>query len=220
MISNTREVAHERFGQSHATAARTLLLLACLVSAAAVTYAQPQQSQPSIATDDPSPPPVRYIPEDLRQQLSLAKDASARNKLSLQLAEESLHRAATHTASERYEAAGRELGVYQAIIEDAVRNVKENVRKDGKRRDLFKRMELTLRAHMPRIETLRRITPSEEAVHVKACMEFVREARVEALNSFYDDTVIRMPKESESAGSTTDGKGSSPDASKKKPEQR
>lgn len=217
MKSNTHEVADRPFGQ--ARVARTLLLLACFASAA-VAYAQPQQPPPAISTDDPSPPPVRYIPEDLRGQLSLAKDANARNKLSLQLAEESLHRAATHTASERYEAAGRELGVYQAIIEDAVRNVKENVRKDGKRRDLFKRMELTLRGHMPRIETLRRITPSEEAVHVKACMEFIREARVEALNSFYDDTVIRMPKESESAGSTTEAKDSALDASKKKPEQR
>lgn len=212
-------VAHRPFVPTRTT--RTLLLLVCFASAALVAHAQPQQPpQPAISTDEPSPPPVRYIPEDARQQLATAKDASARNKLSLQLAEESLHRAATHTASERYEAAGRELGVYQAIIEDAVRNVKESVRKDGKRRDLFKRMELTLRSHMPRIETLRRITPSEEAVHVKACMEFVREARVEALNSFYDDTVIRTPKESESDGSTTEAKAASPDASKKKPEQR
>jgi hypothetical protein len=220
MKSNTPEVAHRLFGLPRVTTAHTLLLLVLVVSVAASAHAQPQQPQPAISTDDPSPPPVRYIPEEVRQQLSLAKDAGARNKMSLQLAEESLHRAATHTASERYEAAGRELGVYQAIIEDAVRNVKDNVRKDGKRRDLFKRMELTLRSHMPRIETIRRITPSEEAVHVKACMEFVREARVEALNSFYDDTVIRTPKESESAGSTTDAKGSSPDDSKKKPEQR
>ena len=197
-----------------------LLLLACAICSANVARAQQQQT-PEVSIDQ-TPPPMKYVPEETRQQLSLEKDAKARTKRSLLLAEDRLHRAATQTSAEQYEAAGRELGIYQALVQDAIRHIQENVKKDGTRRDLFKRMELTLRAHMPRIETIRRITPSEDAVHVKACMDFVRNARVEALNSFYDDTVIRIPK-GQMEKPLNDGnsaKGASLTAPEKKPEQR
>ncbi len=194
---------------------RTLLLLVCMLGLVGVTYAQ--QPDP---TNDQTPPPIKYVPEEVRQQLSLSKDVKARTRLSLELAEERLQRATTHTSAEQYEAAGRELGIYQAILRDAVSYIQENVKKADKKRDLFKRMELTLRAHMPRIETLRRLTPSEDAVHVKACMDFVREARVEALNAFYDDTVIRTPSgKSQTPVNEGNVKGTSLSAPEKKPEQ-
>ena len=197
---------------------RALVLLVCAVCPLGVARAQQQRP---VLTDDQTPPPMKYVPEETRQQLSLEKDAKARTKRSIELAEERLQRAAAQTTAERYEAAGRELGVYQAIVQDAIRYIQENVKKDGKRRDLFKRMELSLRAHMPRIETIRRTTPSEDAVHVKSCMDFVRSARVEALNSFYDDTVIRMPeaKNDKPLGGGSNAKGASLDAPEKKPEQ-
>jgi hypothetical protein len=37
------------------------------------------------------------------------------------------------------------------------------------------------------------MTPAEHAVHVKAICEYARNARSEALNAFYGDTVIREP---------------------------
>lgn len=199
--------------------ARSLVLLVCVLCPVVVARAQQQQNpDPPI---DYTPPPMKYVPEETRQQLSLEKDAKARTKRSLELAEERLERAAAQTSSEQYEAAGRELGIYQAIIQDAIRYIQESVKKDGKRRDLFKRMELSLRAHMPRLETIRRTTPSEDAIHVKSCMDFVRGARVEALNSFYDDTVIRMPetKSEKPRNEGSNAKGASLDAPQKKPEQ-
>jgi hypothetical protein len=195
--------------------ARALLIFACALCLSAAVRA----AQNPAPADDPTPPPKIYVPEEVRQQLSASKDAKARTKLSLTLSEERLQRAATHTSAEQYEAAGRELGIYQAIVEDAIRHIQNHVKKDGQRRDLFKRMELTLRAHMPRIETLRRMTPSEDAVHIRGCMDFVRDARVEALNSFYDDTVIRVPtrKNESPLKEGNNPQGTSLDAPEKKP---
>ena len=42
-----------------------------------------------------------------------------------------------------------------------------------------------------RLEAIRRVTPSEYAINVKAICEYAREARDAALNSFYGDTVIK-----------------------------
>jgi hypothetical protein len=154
------------------------------------TFARDVRQQPvASSAEDVTPPPIKRVPESDRAQLAQSKDRKARLKLTIEKAEQRLTSAATFTASERFEDAADELGVYQALVEDIIKFLQQDGK--GKSRDQFKRLEMTLRAHMPRIETIRRLTPSEDAVHVKACIEFVREARTHALESFYSDTVLR-----------------------------
>jgi hypothetical protein len=57
-------------------------------------------------------------------------------------------------------------------------------------REPFRNMEVALRAHIPRIEGLRRRTPVAYGVHIRAIGEYARSARAEALNAFFDDIVI------------------------------
>jgi len=64
-------------------------------------------------------------------------------------------------------------------------------RDSNKTRDLYKRLELALRADGPRLTTMRRTTPLEYAVWIKKVEEFARASRTEALNSFYGHTVVR-----------------------------
>jgi len=61
----------------------------------------------------------------------------------------------------------------------------------NKTRDMYKRLELALRAHGPRLTSMRRTTPLEYAVWIKEVEDFVRRGRTEALNSFYGQTVVR-----------------------------
>jgi hypothetical protein len=145
------------------------------------------QTRPS----DHAPPPMRFIPESERTQLSEERDIKDRTRLSLKLADERLARALQMTESKQYERAATELGIYQALIEDAMKFLHESGRPSNKNRDHYKRIEMTLRAHGPRIETIRRMTPSEDAVNVKAAYEYIRNMRTEALNAFYGDTVVR-----------------------------
>ncbi|MGH9930183.1 MAG: hypothetical protein ACREA9_13305, partial [Pyrinomonadaceae bacterium] len=64
-------------------------------------------------------------------------------------------------------------------------------RDSNRRRDLYKRLELTLRAHGQRWSTIRRSTSAEYAVWIKEIEEFARNGRTQALNSFYGNTVLR-----------------------------
>jgi hypothetical protein len=48
-----------------------------------------------------------------------------------------------------------------------------------------------LRAHGPRLNAVRRVTPAEYSVWIKEVENFARDSRTEALNSFYGNTVIR-----------------------------
>ncbi|MDT5062975.1 MAG: hypothetical protein QOH63_3434 [Acidobacteriota bacterium] len=137
-----------------------------------------------------APPPMKFVPRSERTQLSSAHDAKSRTRATIELAEARLSRAEELTASEQFEAASAELGVYQGLIDDAIYYLGATKAGKDKMRDTYKRLELALRAHCSRIEAIRRITPSEFAVNIKAICECTRHARAEALNGFYGDTVL------------------------------
>lgn len=163
--------------------------LSCLLAAAARG-----QQGPLIGYEDA--PPMRYVPPEERERLASERDLKGRTRLAIELAEARLLRAEQHIAASQYSTATAELGIYQALIQDAMRYIAQNSEsKDGKYsdkvRDIYKRVELTLRGHAPRLETIRRNLPSEEAVNARAVYEYTRRAREEALNSFYGASVLR-----------------------------
>ena len=152
---------------------------------------------PAVRAQDPhpldqtAPPPMKIITRAERSQLEQAKDDKARVKLTIELAETHLTKVETNTSQQQYEGAAAEAGMYWALVEDALNFMKTVERDSNHRRDLYKRLELTLRAHGPRWTTIRHSTPAEYAVWIKEIEEFARNGRTEALNSFYGHTVIR-----------------------------
>jgi hypothetical protein len=150
-----------------------------------------QDSRPQ----DQAPPPLKIIPRSERSQLNEAKDDKARVKLTIELAEAHLAKVENETAQQRFDGAAAEAGMYWALMEDALSFMKTIERDNNRKRDLYKRLELSFRSHGPRLSTIRRSTPSEYAVWVKEIEDFARNSRTEALNSFYGHTVIRESPE-------------------------
>jgi hypothetical protein len=192
-----------------------LLMLACIALGCEQARGQDSSAPPQ---DDGAPPPMRYIPEELRARLADTRDIKGRTRLSLELADEQITRADAHVAADRFEEATRELGIYEALIKDAIKHIQGSGPVDNKRRDQYKRVEMALRAHVPRIESIRRSLPSQNAVYARATLDFIRGLRTEALNAFYDDTVLPAPPGNESrTGQRATGAATAP-ANEKKPE--
>jgi hypothetical protein len=169
------------------------LLLAAVCTA---VRAQEAQSTPLPV----APPPLRVISREERSQISDVKDAKGRIKLTLELAGAHLTKTEIETSRNNYDTAAAEAGKYWALVEDVfvfLRTIKEN---NNKTRDLYKRVELALRADGPRLIAVRRNTPAEYAVWIKELEEFARHGRTEALNSFYGNTVVRDPLDQKQAG--------------------
>lgn len=172
---------------------RTRIVLGCcLLTVAAAAFVAPEAR----AQDGHMPfisapaPPMKFVSRGERTQLSATRDAKTRMRATIELAEARLARAEQLTAEQNYNAASAELGIYQGLIEDALDYMDDITKNDNKLRDTYKRFELALRTHCMRLEAIRRVTPSEYAVHVKSICECARNARSEALNSFYGDTVV------------------------------
>ena len=144
--------------------------------------------------DVTAPPPVKVISSEEREQLNEAKDSKSRVKTSIMLAETHLESAEIYTAQQAYDTASGETARYWAIIENALAYLRPMKPDSNKTRDLYKRLELALRAHGPRLSAIRRSTPQEYAVWIKEIEESARNGRTEALNSFYGQTVVRDAK--------------------------
>lgn len=164
------------------------LVLCSLLGGAVAAHAQ----QPDLLLPPmPAPPPMKYIPDAVRAELSAARDAKARIRRTLELAEMRLAGAESRTGAQQFDAAAAELGIYQALISDAVSYVQQMGRSDGKTRDLFKLIEQVLYKHSGRIEAMRRDTPSEYVANIRAALNHTRDTRTDALNAFYGNTVLR-----------------------------
>ena len=129
-----------------------LLVALCAQVASATPFDEQQQ---------PAPPPLKIITRAERDQLSAAHDEKARVKLTIELAEVHLTNIENQTAIQQYDAAASEIGKYWALIEDVLSYMKTLGREGNRRRDLYKRLELALRAHGPRLNSVRRTTPAE-----------------------------------------------------------
>ena len=177
-----------------------LLLFLCVP----VVYAQEEQPSPKPQpTPLTAPPPFKTIPKEERSQLEVqTKDANKRLKLTIEFAVSHLTLAERHTAQANYDAAAAEVGMYHALIENALEFLSTFKRDSNKTRDLYKRLELALRAHGPRLTSMRRTTPLEFAVWIKQVEDFARDGRTEALNSFYGHTVVREPQKTSGNKST------------------
>ncbi|HAF12118.1 MAG TPA: hypothetical protein DHU55_20065 [Blastocatellia bacterium] len=150
--------------------------------------------EPSVQTQT-APPPFKIILRQERSQIDGSKDPKARVKTTLDLAETHLANAENQTSLHDYDAAAAEAGKYWALVEDVFAFLKTIGRDNNKTRDLYKRVELALRAQGPRLNAMRRSTPAEYSVWIKEIEEFARKGRTEALNSFYGHTVVRDPSE-------------------------
>src|ERR1044071_2767563 len=125
---------------------RTLMFSAVVLLLAFVcplsTRAQNPQPSPTPLT---APPPLKLIPKEERQQLYEAKDLKQRLRLSIDFAGGHLTRAEQLTMQTEYEAASSEVGMYHAIMEDALDNMSSLKQDSNKTRDLYKKLELALR---------------------------------------------------------------------------
>lgn len=178
----------------------------------------------------PAPPPMKYVPDLERAQLAAATEPKERLRATLMLLEERLVHAERYTSAGQFDSAAADLGVYQGLLEDLLQFLKpfgrspDGAKVDSKTRDLYKTIELTLKGHTARIESMRRATPADYQANVRAAFNYARDKRSEALDAFFGASLIRAPRgetkptgDDDPAKGAAGSRGSPPGAQKKDP---
>lgn len=168
----------------------TAVLCACI--AGAVFTSQGLAQAPTEEAALPAgvvPPPLNIISKKEKEGLAAERKISDRTKLALEFMEARLKLSENAADKEEYQDSLDQLGRFQALVRDTARYLHNNEDNKGSFKN-FKRFEQSLREFIPRLELLRRELPFKFGYHVRVMMDFLRDARTNALEPFFGDTVI------------------------------
>ncbi len=143
--------------------------------------------------DDAAPPPLKIISKEEKDQLASQSGVKDRSIIYLALLETRLKKAEDLSAQEDFTSTLTQLGSYEGLLESMV-NFLTAENKSGKALWSFKKLELTLRAHNVRIESVRRLMPFKYAYHLTRLQKFIRRSRATATESLFSDSVVRVPE--------------------------
>jgi hypothetical protein len=171
----------------HGWISLTPVIAVCVLSLSTTNPVAQQPRSPQM----PAPPPMRFVSREERSQLTTAKDPKDRLRTSIELTRNRLTRVEDFTSQRKFDQALEELGGYLGLLDDVRAFCGGMIRDKGSTRDLYRKLEIELRAQIPRLAVVRRTTPAAYIGHFKAAEEYVRETRSDALDSFYGHTVLR-----------------------------
>lgn len=144
---------------------------------------------------DAEPPPLKVITKEEREQLYLETKVKNRTKLALELMDVRLQNAEGLFAEKKYSEMFKELGRFHALVDNALAFLVRNDRGKGKILNDYKRLEIGLRAYLPRLELIRRELPSNFEFYVRILIKSVRDARSDAVDPFFGNTVLPQKTE-------------------------
>ncbi len=162
-----------------------LLLAAFCLLPANAAFAQDDDSWRETA-----PPPLKILSKAEKTQLEGVTDVKQRTKLGLELMDARLLKAEEYNSKEQFPEMFLELGSFHALVDDTLEFLDDNNNNGGKVLNNFKRIELSLRKYINRLELIRRDLPIKYELYVRKLVGRIRDARTRAVEPLFDDTVV------------------------------
>jgi hypothetical protein len=144
-------------------------------------------------TDEPKdaePPPLKMISKDEKKALEGETDIKNRTNLAILLIESRLKKAEDLNSKQSYEEMFSELGGFHALIDYTLNFLNRNDNGSKAIINNFKRLELSLRAYISRLEIIRRELPTKYEFYVRGLVKTVRDARTRAVEPLFSNTVV------------------------------
>lgn len=166
---------------------RPILLLCAIIGIGFAAPIVAQQDEP--LPDGIVPPPLSIISKEEKASLDEETKLGDRTKLALTLMDEHVIRSEEYAKQGEFQEALDHLGSFHAVM---LNNLRYLNRFESNKSALksFKRFEMTLRKFLPRLELIRRKIPFKYGYHVVKLIKNVRNARSEAIEPLFGDTVI------------------------------
>ena len=171
-----------------ATGQNTVLLLGVLLLTLLILPADTQAQD-----DDPLetvPPPPALVTKEEQQQLASQPDLKAKTKMALEYMNMRLAEAERLNATNDFDGLFRELGRFRGLVDHTFGFLKRANQDDKKVLDNYKRLEMSLRSSMVRVEAIRRELPVRYEDYVHGLVKYLRMAREKALDPLFGNTVL------------------------------
>ena len=136
------------------------------------------------------PPPLKVLSKEEKSSLNAQSDIKKHTILALELMDARLLKAEELNSKQDFRAMFNELGGFNALMDDTITFLNKNNSGGGKVLNNFKRIEITLRKDITRLEIIRRDLPLEYEPYVRRLTKYVREARTKAVEPLFGETVL------------------------------
>jgi len=140
---------------------------------------------------DAAPPPIKAVPKPEQDELASEPSLKDRTRTTLTLMDSHIAAAERLSNSKDPNGAFKELGMFEALVDDSVTFLEKKDTNNGKTLDALRKLEIGLRGFMPRLETIRRILPLNCDEYVRRLMGHLREARAKAVDPMFSDSVVK-----------------------------
>ena len=140
--------------------------------------------------NDVEPPPLRIISKEETSKLEAEKDVKGYTKLVVVFMEARLKKAETFSLESQYQEMFSELGAFHGLVDRSLIFLTRHDTDSGKVLNNLKRLEISLRAFLPRLELIRRELPFRYEFYTRILIRFVRDARTRAIEPFYDNSIV------------------------------
>ncbi len=162
-----------------------LLTILCTLLSASVTAQD---------DDDPAPPPLKLITKDEQTRLEGQPELKERTKVAVELMRSCIDRAEKANTANDFDGIFRELGHFRALLDYTLAFLQKQDLHENRSLDNYKRLELSLRAAIPRVETIRREAPPKYEEYVHDFLKYIHDARTKAIDPMFSDTVLPTKK--------------------------
>ena len=162
------------------------MFLLIIANCSLITVAAQENEQ-----KDTAPPPLKILSKEETRQLNAETDIKKRTKLALDLMEIRLKKAEDLNSQQRFSEMFEELGGFHAVVDKTLDFLDRNDDRGGKVLSNFKRMEMSLRAFLPRLELIRRDLPEKYEFYVRDLGKSIRKARGRAIDPLFGEMVVK-----------------------------
>lgn len=187
---NTQRFLDRKLGRKNQELNKPLCLSAIVVKYLFVLFIFCQIISAQEITTDVEPPPLRIISKEETSKLDAEKDVKKYTKLAVLFMEARLKKAETFSFESQYREMFGELGAFQGLVDRSLIFLNKHDTDSGKVLHNLKRLEISLRAFLPRLELIRRELPFRYEFYTRTLIRYVREARTRAIEPFYDDSIV------------------------------
>jgi hypothetical protein len=137
-----------------------------------------------------APPPMKLVAKEDLTRLDAVAMPKDKTKLALRLMDERLAGAERLNTAARFEEMFTELGRFGGLLDYTLSYLGKQDQNDKRVLDSYKRFEIAIRAHMGRLEVVRRELPIKYEKFVRDLIKSLRTARQRALDPQFSDTVV------------------------------
>jgi hypothetical protein len=163
---------------------------ACFIALVLVASPLVSNGQDEVLQYEIAPPPLKFVAKEEQSKLDAEPDMKDRTKLAIGMMNARMEEAEKLNTAEQFDSMFTELGHFGGLLDYTLKYLGSQDADSKKTLNNYKRLEISIRGFLNRLEIIRRDLPIKYEKYVRDLSRYLRSARTKALDPQFGDTVL------------------------------